>query len=178
MKRALCGSCGVVALSSMSFGAFTGAFAPSEWTLETFGDNAFIQQHDANTLVYVGPDASSSVGEFSEYFVTVPGDGTISFDWSWSGQPGLPDADGLDAGGWFTDGLGGTTLSDVIGSDSGSVGPVGVFVGETFGFVVDSADGFGGPGTLTITNFRYVPGGGAVSLLGVGGIFAARRRRD
>ncbi|MBX3360641.1 MAG: hypothetical protein KF705_04250 [Phycisphaeraceae bacterium] len=100
---------------------FTGDYAPANWTFQT-NQNGFVQQHDASTLVLVGPDNGSFAFGFSDLFLVVPQGGTISFDWSYSSN----DDPGFDAGFYIANSF--FFLSDTNG-DSGSVSGLTVNVG-------------------------------------------------
>lgn len=159
---------GVALASTASASGFTGDYAPANWTFQT-NQNGFVAQHDASTLVLVGPDNGSFAFGFSDIFVVVPQSGSISFDWSYTSN----DDPGFDAGFYIANSF--FFLSDTDGQ-SGSVSGVTVNVGDLFGFSVETIDSLFGPGVLTITNFSYVPAPGSLAILGLAGL-AARRRR-
>lgn len=156
------------AFAGVAAADFSGDYAPGNWTFQT-NQNGFVAQHDASTLVLVGPNDGSFTFGWSDLYLVVPQAGSISFDWSYSSV----DDPGFDAGFFIANSF--FFLSDTDG-DSGSVSGVTVNIGDFFGYSVETVDSVFGAGVLTITNFSYVPAPGALAVLGLAG-FAARRRR-
>jgi uncharacterized protein (TIGR03382 family) len=103
-------------------------------------------------------------------FLTVAGSAfTVSVDYSFTALDG--DGDGWDGAGYFIN----NTYFHLVSDTGAGSWMFNVSAGDTFGFVVWSADGGFGPGVVSLTN--YVPAPGALAVLGLAGVAGARRRR-
>lgn len=152
---------------------FSGTYNPTNWTfLNTGGStNGYVNPTGApSSILLVGGNSGSYTFGETNYTIAVAGDGTWSFDWSYS-NAGSP---GFDIGGYTINGSN-YYLTD-SSFDSGSVS-ISVYSGDVIGFQVQSFDNYtaGAPGFLTISNFlapeavpyEFSPGLGLL-LLGVG----------
>ncbi len=143
MKRLFTYSAMLVALVGVARADFSGPYDHSLWTFDAYGGDGSATG-DTATLVLTGDDAPGLI--ITMYTIEAPGDGTFSFDWSYT----CTDAPGWDAGGYVVAGLI-YELSHTSG-ENGS-GSVPVLEGDTIGFFVDTSWGSNGPGVLTVTNF-------------------------
>lgn len=97
----------------------------------------------------------------------------VLVDWSWV----LLDDDLLDWGFYFINDEEVIFTLDAGGAGSGSA----VFFvngGDVFGFGVETADGFLGPGILSITHIKAIPAPSGAAVFALAGLAAARRRRS
>src|SRR5688500_5031611 len=137
-------STGLVALcfGSAALADFSGPYAPNQWTFNANGGDGSANG-TADTLVLTGTDAGARA--ITLYTIEAPGDGTFSFNWSYSSL----DAPRFDTAGYI---LAGSVVK--VTQTSGEIGSVSVSVlqGDTIGFFVDSAAGQDGAGVLTVTN--------------------------
>lgn len=165
--------------------AFSGYYAPSNWTLLNVNSDGYVDSSAApDAITLVGSDNGS--GDFGDtyWWIAAPTSGTVSFDWFYASfdNPGFDnayfaiasdEADFLDFSASYE------FLSDIDG-DSGTFS-IFVNAGELIAFNVDSVDGLFSPGELTIRNFSGPavpePAAWAMMIAGFGLVGAAMRRR-
>uniref|UniRef100_UPI003568C07F HYR domain-containing protein n=1 Tax=Mariniphaga sediminis TaxID=1628158 RepID=UPI003568C07F len=133
---------------------FTGPFAPENWDLVTNGGNGYIDLSGAPTQITLwGSNDSGASSPDTEYKITIPTDGTMSFDWDYL----TFDVDGpsYDPFGYSINGVF-TQLTADNGSDTqnGSIS-IPLNQGDVFAFVVQTTDDGMGPGTSTMVSFSF-----------------------
>ncbi|CAO4997886.1 PEP-CTERM protein-sorting domain-containing protein [Microcystis aeruginosa] len=143
---------------------FTGIFAPGNFTLnqsnaDSSVPNGSVDTTDAATGTVVltgGNDESLASGTTNWIAGPITQGGTVSFDWSFAGEsvPYTPGAAG-DRGGYIIDGT--PTYLGFQNGDNYYVSSLSLTAGQTFAFVVETANNTGGAGVLTITNFNFTP---------------------
>jgi hypothetical protein len=139
---------------------FSGEYDPANWTVTLSGNppggGGSVDESNAPTsITIIGGDNGCTTGDHTcptDYTITVPADGQISFDWDYT----TTDSDGPS---WdiflIINGTVVTQLSDDNGSNSQSGSEsVTVTTGDTFGFRVDCVDGMFGAATVVISNFN------------------------
>jgi hypothetical protein len=174
---------GGLIFSSNANATFTGYFdvtPPGNWVFgKTPGDTGYVDRSAApNSIVLIGSDKWPPVAPKAGtdyYTITIPYDGLISFDWSYSSV----DIPGYDTS-YFLLNSNAFFLSDTTG-DYGSMLGIPVFTGDIFGYEVDTLDNAGGPGQLTVSAFSYseVPEPATFALIGTAliGFTLARKKR-
>jgi hypothetical protein len=175
---------GGLIFSSNASATFTGYFdvTSGNWVFsQTPGDNGSVDTSLApDSILLIGSDTNPPVATppvctcgIEDYTITIPYDGLISFDWSYSSV----DTPGYDVGYFLLNGIP-FFLSDTDG-DSGSILGIPVLTGDVFGFGVDTGDNYGGPGLLTISNFSEVPEPATFALMSTAliGFILVRKKR-
>ena len=155
---------GLFAFAGIAHADFEGPYAPANWT---WYDNCFGSGTlTATQMDVVGGDAYYA--GYSEYQITVPGNATLAFDWSYFSY----DSGTYDFGYYRLNGVQ-TVIAYNNTQGSGSLS-VPVAAGDAFALGVETMDGGYGAGYLTITNFVPEPGSLAAMLVLAG--LALRRR--
>lgn len=131
--------------ASAQLGGLGWTFTMPPGSSGSFSDNGSV-------LTLVGDD-SGLFGSESLYSTVLPSGGTLSFDWQYISS----DSGCFDTGGYYLNGSL-TTLACNSGTPTSGHVDLAVNGSDSFAFVVYSADGIFGPGTLVITNFS-APGG-------------------
>jgi hypothetical protein len=136
---------------------FTGDFAIGNWTLvndptTVGGSFSFDDTPIFAELYLTGGD--SGVGGFTDFEITIPEDGTISFRWGFESV----DFDCWDEGGYAVNGV----YTRLACNDDGvsffdGTATIAVAENDVFAFRVITDDGAFGPGVLGITEFDFVP---------------------
>ena len=158
-----------------AYADFSGYYTLDNWTLEmTLGTNGFVDPSTGDATTIMLTSSFNETGGFTDFFITVPADGTVSFDWFFD----IPATEvPFEFAGYLLNGTSvqfGTVPSVVFAPLM-----VPVLAGDVFGFYVESFDGLFEPGILTITNFSApVPVPAALWLFGSAllGLGALRRR--
>ncbi|MDY7048059.1 MAG: PEP-CTERM sorting domain-containing protein [Microcystis panniformis WG22] len=159
---------------------FTGIFAPANFTLNNTSADGTVDDTNAasGTVILTGGNNDSFTSGTTTWIANITQGGTVSFDWSFAGES-VPYTEGLagDRGGYIINGT--PTYLGFQDGDYHSVSSLSVTAGQTFGFIVETANNTGGAGHLTITDFNFTPqpipepstilGIGAVALLGLVG---------
>jgi hypothetical protein len=157
---------------------FSGPYAPSNWTLTTLNSDGTVNTAGApNSISITSGDNGSGGSGDTNYTITMPASGTVSFDWDYT----TVDTDAFfDPFGYTVNGVF-TPLIDSFGVTSGS-GSVILFLnaGDTFGFQANTFDNILGRSTTVISNFDApVPEPISLVVFGgliVGGGLVARKR--
>ena len=139
------------ATSSVAHAAFDGDYALDNWTLTTGGDGSVSPSSGSASSITLTGNSSPDPG-FTDYTVGVTASGTLSFDWTYSST----DLATFDTGGYV---LNGARTDLALGFPSAIAMTVSIAVnaGDIFGFYVESFDGIGDPGILTVNNFNAPP---------------------
>ncbi|MDP2809095.1 MAG: PEP-CTERM sorting domain-containing protein [Rhodocyclaceae bacterium] len=158
---------------------FTGAYAFGNWTqtlpdatASIVGNSSFV------TLVGTG-EVGDDQARDTTFTILASSDSIVSFNWAYS----TTDEEAFLDPARFLKGVTPLQFSDNSGglSQSGSYSNS-VAMGQSFGFSVLSTDSFGGPATLTISNFNVsaVPEPGSLAMLTAGlmVVVAARKRKQ
>ena len=169
----LLGACGI----STANADFVGAYTLDNWTLvnsPAFINGSVSPSTGDATMITLTSDTTET-GGFTDFFITVPLSGTISFDWFFVND----DLPAFETSGYVLNGA--RTELSLGGLPSVVVLPtmVAVVAGDVFGFYVESLDGIDAPGMLEISNFSApVPLPAAIWLLGSAllGLGVFRRR--
>lgn len=148
----------LVLASTSALAAFTGDYAPANWTAgtQTFGCGSSTVNTAGmpNTLVLQTLTGCANIGASYSLTNPIPATGTISFNWSYTGNAGAHNS---------TYNLNGTvtTLASGIAATSGTV-TLPVTLGQTFVFGLAG----GTNASLTVTNFNFaVPAATSVPTL-------------
>lgn len=154
--------------SAQAFG-FTGAYAPSNWTLSNYNNaNGYVDTSNApSSISIIGGDGDNGDGGNFDgrttYTTTALIGGLFSFNWSYGTDDWNPSFDpfGFVLNGAFTQ----------LTNDSGPNEQSGTFSttlaqGDIFGFGINTVDSVEGPGYATISDFA-APVPEPVSTLGM-----------
>jgi hypothetical protein len=150
--------------SAQAFG-FTGAYAPSNWTLSNNYTNGYVDTSNAPSSISIigGEDGESGYGR-TTYTTTALIGGLLSFNWSYGTADWNPSYDPFSfvLNGAFTQ------LTDDFGpyGQSGSFSTT-LAQGDIFGFGINTTDNILGPGTATISDFSAAPVPEPASTLGM-----------
>ena len=134
-------------------GGFTGSYAPANWTSAIQGDGSINTSGAPTSISLSSADngVEPGINQNTNYTITAPAAGTVSFNWSYATADGLgPEYDpfGYLKNGSFTQ------LTNNLGASSQSgTATFSVASGDTFGFRQNSLDSLGGCATTTITSF-------------------------
>jgi hypothetical protein len=136
--------------SAQAFG-FTGAYAPSNWTLSNNNTNGYVgTSNDLSSITIIGGDAGGGEPGQTTYTTTALIGGLLSFNWSYVTADVNPfyDPFGFVLNGAFTQ----------LTNNSGPNGQSGAFSttlaqGDIFGFGINTTDNVLGRGYATISNF-------------------------
>ena len=150
--------------SAQAFG-FTGAYAPSNWTLSNNNTNGYVNTSNApSSISIIGGDTGSGEPGQTTYTTTALIGGLLSFNWSY----GTADVDGpaFDPFGFVLNGA-----FTQLTNSSGPNGQSGAFSttlaqGDIFGFGINTTDNIVGSGNATISDFA-TPVPEPVSTLGM-----------
>jgi MYXO-CTERM domain-containing protein len=129
----------------------------------------------SSTMQLFGGDRN--VRGITWYSAVASSAGTISVDYAFDNPNG--DYGDFDGAGWVLNDLFTAVVTNDNGPRTGTI-TFSVNAGETFGFGVFTADGYGGSGAATFTNFVSVtatPAPGAAALIGLAGLVGGRRRK-
>jgi hypothetical protein len=149
--------------SAQAFG-FTGAYAPSNWTLSNNNTNGYVDTSNAPSSISIigGEDGESGYGR-TTYTTTALIGGLLSFNWSYGTADENPFYDPFSfvLNGAFTQ----------LTNSSGPNGQSGAFSttlaqGDIFGFGIDTVDNLSGSGSATISDLA-TPVPEPVSTLGM-----------
>lgn len=187
MKKTLI-SCALLAATLPAGATFSGLTDPSNWTSAVSGGlmgtvNSFFDVfHDLDVLSMRGADASDGCdgGVYGDItspcsvLVSIPLSGTFSFDWDYA----TSDADGPegDIFGVMVDGVP-MALRDPGGAIN-QQGGNSFYAGSSFGFFINCTDCLGGPASVRIGNFNFVPEPAPLALLAAASLGLAWRRRQ
>lgn len=138
---------------------FAGIFAPGNFTLNNSNADGSVNDTNAATGTVVltgGNDESLASGTTNWIAGPITQGGTVSFAWSFAGEsvPYTPVTAG-DRGGYIINNT--PTYLGVQDGDNYYVSSLSLTAGQTFGFIVETANNTGGAGVLTITNFNFTP---------------------
>jgi hypothetical protein len=136
--------------SAQAFG-FTGAYAPSNWTLSNNNTNGYVgTSNDLSSITIIGGDVGGGGPGQTTYTTTALISGLLSFNWSYVTADVSPlyDPFGFVLNGAFTQ----------LTNSSGPNGQSGTFSttlaqGDIFGFGINTTDNILGRGYATISNF-------------------------
>jgi hypothetical protein len=149
--------------SAQAFG-FTGAYAPSNWTLSNNNTNGYVDTSNApSSISIIGGNTGQGLPGQTTYTTTALIGGLLSFNWSYGTADWNPGYDpfGFVLNGAFTQ----------LTNNSGPNGQSGAFSttlaqGDIFGFGINTTDNIVGPGNATISDFA-APVPEPVSTLGM-----------
>jgi len=148
---------------------FSGPYAPANWTFTTVNSDGTVNTSGAPNSISItsGNNSSFSPGQ-TNYTITIPYNGVVSFDWAFNtvDPPAIFDPFGYTVNGVYTE------LTDpFVTAQSGSVS---IFLnqGDVFGFRANTADNIFGRSTTVVSNFD-APVPEPISLVVFGGLLAA-----
>ena len=149
--------------SAQAFG-FTGAYAPSNWTLSNNNTNGYVDTSNApSSISIIGGDVGEGGAGQTTYTTTALIGGLLSFNWSYGTPDWTPfyDPFGFVLNGAFTQ------LTDNFGPNgqSGAFSTI-LAQGDIFGFGINTVDNIAGRGNATISDFA-APVPEPVSTLGM-----------
>ena len=145
---------------------FAGIFAPGNFTLNQSNADSSVPNGSVDTtnaasgtvVLTGGNNDSLSFASGTTNWIAGPitQGGTVSFAWSFAGEsvPYTPVTAG-DRGGYIINNT--PTYLGVQDGDNFYVSSLSLTAGQTFGFIVETANNTGGAGVLTITNFNFTP---------------------
>ena len=150
--------------SAQAFG-FTGAYAPSNWTLSNDNTNGYVNTSNApSSISIIGGDLGGLGSGQTTYTTTALISGLLSFNWSY----GTADNDGpsYDPFGFVLNGAF-TQLTNNLGPNeqSGAFSTT-LAQSDIFGFGINTVDNIAGRGNATISDFA-APVPEPVSTLGM-----------
>jgi hypothetical protein len=150
--------------SAQAFG-FTGAYAPSNWTLSNDNTNGYVDTSNApSSISIIGGNGGGFGAGQTTYTTTALISGLLSFNWSY----GTADIDGpsYDPFGFVLNGAF-TQLTDNFGpkGQSGAFSTI-LAQGDIFGFAINTTDNALGSANATISDFA-APVPEPVSTLGM-----------
>jgi len=173
---------------ALALSGFVAPFAPSDFTLSnTPSGDGTIDTTDAatGTVVLTGSNDGSISSSSTTWVLTNPTtqEFTITFDWSFAGDDYTHTPSEGDRAGYLLNG----TPFYLATKNGDASGPqiLNLAVGQTFGFIVDTADNTGNAGVFTVSNFNAtatpvpfesdaLPVVGSLVLFGVG-VWVKRR---
>jgi len=184
-------ACGAQATHAAVITDFTGAFDVGNWTTtKPTGSDGFVTKlTDPNdptsviittVIVATGNNGLSYAGN-TDFSITMPFAGTVSFTWSFStdDQDVFGDPFSVGSGSSFTQLSNNTGSATQTGTESVSLG-----AGDLFTFRAYTPDGLFGRSQTTITNFsvtyadsRAVPEPTSMAIFGLGALGMAYRQR-
>ncbi len=139
-------------------GRFSGDFDLANWsfTNNPAGVNGSFNTNPGPPIELFVVGGNAGTGGDSDFWIVVPEDGEISFNWGYQ----TSDTDCWDSGGYLVNGVY-TTLAcnDAAVPFFDGFVSVQVAAGDSFAFRVFTDDGAFGAGTLGITNFDFAPAG-------------------
>ena len=138
---------------------FNGIFAPGNFTPANSNADGSVDTANAvsGTVVLTGGNNDSFTSGTTTWKTSsaIAQGGTVSFSWSFAGENVVYNASVGDRGGYIIDST--PTYLGFQDGDSGSVPSLSLTTGQTFGFIVETANNTGGAGVLTITDFNFTP---------------------
>jgi hypothetical protein len=145
--------------SAEAINTFTGAFAPTQFTLTNINADGSVNTTNAasGTVVLTGGnnnDPSFNPGATTWISNLITPETTVSFSWSFEGDSFLFE-DGGDRAGYVINGA--RTFLAFQDGDLGNIPSLTVPSGQTFGFIVETANNSGTRGVFTVTNFHATP---------------------
>ena len=173
---------------ALALSGFVAPFAPSDFTLSnTPSGDGTIDTTDAatGTVILTGSNDQTDKSSSTTWVLTnsATQDFTITFDWSFAGDSFPYDGTFGDRAGYL---LNGTPVYLALQDGDGNTKETfNLAVGQTFGFIVDTANNGGSAGVFTASNFNATPVPfesdalpvvGSLALFGVG-VWAKRRMK-
>lgn len=173
--------------------AFSGVYAPSQWTFEnspddTLTDGSVDTTGAPDSITLIGGDEGSGTFGFTRYTTTAAANGTVSFSWNYTTED---DESFFDPFGFLLDGVFEEITDsnlELVQAESG-IASFAVLAGQVFGFQINTDNTFG-RAQVVISDFlaplavvtpppNGVPEPGVLALLGLGflGMRLARRQR-
>lgn len=144
---------------------FTGAYAPSNWTLTNTTANGYVNTSNAPSSISItGGNNGSGWSGKTTYTTTALISGLLNFDWSYGTNDWGP---GFDPFGFILNGTF-TQLTNNWGANlqSGAFSTT-VAQGDIFGFGINTTDNIFGSATATISDLDAPPVPEPVSTLGL-----------
>ncbi|QGZ92619.1 PEP-CTERM sorting domain-containing protein [Microcystis aeruginosa FD4] len=140
---------------------FQDAYAPINWTLTNSNADGFVDTTGAPASISLtGGDNGSGSSGTTDYTTTAAAAGTVTFDWDYSTQDALVDSLCSNLPNGFCDpfivlvnGVGTIPLNPSGGRTQSGTSTFNVLAGDSFGFVIVTADNSSGRGSVTISNF-------------------------
>ena len=163
--------------SAQAFG-FTGAYAPSNWTLSNNNTNGYVDTSNApSSITIIGGDLGGVGFGQTTYTTTALIGGLLSFNWSYGPADWDPGSDpfGFVLNGAFTQ----------LTNSSGPNGQSGAFSttlaqGDIFGFGINTVDNVANPANATISDFAAPvpePTSTLGMLIGVGAMLKRKQQQ-
>ncbi|MFN5515093.1 MAG: PEP-CTERM sorting domain-containing protein [Cyanobacteriota bacterium] len=144
---------------ALAITSFVSPFAPTDFTLTNTptGDGTVNTVNAASGEVILTGSNNDSLSSSSTTQTTgaIAQAYTITFAWSFAGDDTPYDGDTGDQAGYLVNGVA-TYLANVNDQSGGPV-IVNLLAGQTFGFIVDTAENTGSAGVFTVTNFDATP---------------------
>ena len=163
---------------ALAASGFTIVFAPSNFTLTNDNADGSVNTTNAATGTVVltgGNNGSFNPGTTTWISLPITQGGTVSFAWSFTGDDFPYDGSVGDRGGYIINDN--PTYIATQNGDSSTVSSLSLTAGQTFGFIVETANNDGYPGVLTINSFDFNPDPEAIpeplTILGTGVVLGA-----
>lgn len=157
--------------------SFTGAFAPSNWTLTNNNADGSVDTTNTSsgTVILTGGDNGSNLPGTTDWTIPINSAraGNISFNWSYF----TLDTPGFDSAGFLLNGIY-TPLAIQDGDFSTSPVSINVSIGDIFGFRAVTSSNSDGPPVFSVFAVPVIPpipepsmSLGLLTLLGLGVVF-------
>jgi hypothetical protein len=161
---------GLAATPAQALTLFEGTYAPANWAQSIGGDGS-INTGGAPTSVTLNGSDDSSAFANTDFTISAPLGGTVSFDWSYTTN----DFPFWDPFGYLLNGTFNQLTNNSGGQAQSGSAAFNVATGDVFGFRQNTDDSLFGRASTTITNFN-APVPGPLPLLGAGAAFGWSRR--
>ena len=165
---------GLAATPAQALTLFEGTYAPANWAQSIGGDGSINTGGAPNSVTLNGSNNGSGWGfeANTDFTISAPLGGTVSFDWFYATNDEQPVWDPF---GYLLNGSFNRLTNDYGGPTQSGSAAFNVATGDMFGFRQNSYDSLFGRASTTIGNFNAsVPG--PLPLLGAGAAFDWSRR--